>query len=88
LGIPQGIILLPLIYISSRMKMKQDVMLNIRNLKSVEELNHMTVSFKHSWISIGIWGILIGINFFIPIHELINLSFVLILLIARSFQRN
>ena len=32
LGIPQGIILLPLIYISSRMKMKQDVMLNIRNL--------------------------------------------------------
>jgi hypothetical protein len=88
LGIPQGIILLPLIYISSRMKMKQDVMLNIRNLKSVEELNHMTVSFKHSWISIGNWGILIGINFFIPIHELINLSFVLILLIARSFQRN
>jgi hypothetical protein len=88
LGIPQGIILLPLIYISSRMKMKQDVMLNIRNLKSVEELNHMTVSFKHSWISIGIWGVLIGINFFIPIHELINLSFVLILLIARSFQRN
>jgi hypothetical protein len=88
LGIPQGIILLPLIYISSRMKMKQDVMLNIRNLKSVEELNHMTVSFKHSWISIGIWGILIGINFFIPIHELINLSFVLIFLIVRSFQRN
>jgi hypothetical protein len=88
LGIPQGIILLPLIYISSRMKMKQDVMLNIRNLKSVEELNHMTVSFKHSWISIGIWGILIGLNYFISLNEILNLSFIVLLLIARGLQRN
>lgn len=87
LGIPQGIILLPLIYISSRMKMKQDVMLTIRNLKSAEELNHMTVSFKHSWISIGIWGILIGLNYFISINEILNLSFVLLLFIARGLQR-
>jgi hypothetical protein len=88
LGIPQGIILLPLIYFASRMKMKQDVILIIRNLKSVEELNHMTVSFKHSWISIGIWGILIGLNYFISLNEILNLSFIVLLLIARGLQRN
>jgi hypothetical protein len=70
------------------MKMKQDVILIIRNLKSVEELNHMTVSFKHSWISIGIWGILIGLNYFISLNEILNLSFIVLLLIARGLQRN
>jgi hypothetical protein len=88
LGIPQGIILLPLLYFASRMKMKQDIFLTIKNMKSADELNQLTVNFKQSWTAIGVWGVLIGINFFIPIHELINLSFVLILLIARSFLRN
>ena len=88
LGIPQGIILLPLLYFASRMKMKQDIVLTIKNKKSVDELNQLTINFKQSWTAIGVWGILIGINFFMTIDELINLSFVLILLIARSFQRN
>jgi hypothetical protein len=88
LGIPQGIILLPLIYFASRMKMKQDVILIIRNLKSADELNQMNVSFKHSWISIGIWGILIGLNYFISLNEILNLSFIVLLLIARGLQRN
>ena len=88
LGIPQGIILLPLLYFASRMKMKQDIVLTIKNMKSADELNQLTINFKQSWTAIGVWGILIGINFFMTIDELINLSFVLILLIARSFLRN
>ena len=88
LGVPQGIILLPLLYFASRMKMKQDIFLTIKNMKSADELNQLTINFKQSWTAIGVWGILIGINFFMTIDELINLSFVLILLIARSFQKN
>ena len=88
LGIPQGIILLPLIYFSSQMKKKQDVILTIRNMKSVDELILLKVNFKQSWVSIAIWGVLIGLNYFVSLHELINLSFVIILLIARGLQKD
>jgi len=88
LGIPQGIILLPLIYFSSQMKKKQDVILTIRNMKSVDELILLKVNFKQSWVSIAIWGVLIGVNYFVSLHELINLSFVIILLIARGLQKD
>ena len=88
LGIPQGIILLPLIYFSSQMKKKQDVILTIRNMKSVDELILLKVNFKQSWVSIAIWGVLIGVNYFVSLHELINLSFVIILLMARGLQKD
>ena len=88
LGIPQGIILLPLIYFSSQMKKKQDVILTIRNMKSVDELIQLKVNFKQSWVSIAIWGVIIGMNYFVSLHELINLSFVLLILIARGLQKD
>ncbi|MFM7667146.1 MAG: hypothetical protein ACKO7D_03050 [Bacteroidota bacterium] len=88
LGVPQGIVLLPLLYFASRMKMKQDVLLFVRNMKSTDELNQLTVNFNATWIAIGIWGILIGVNYFIQIQELLNLSFVLVILIVRSLKRN
>jgi hypothetical protein len=88
LGIPQGIILLPLIYFSSQMKKKQDVILTIRNMKSVDELILLKVNFRQSWVSIAIWGVLIGLNYFVSLHELINLSFVIIILIARGLQKD
>lgn len=87
LGIPQGFILLPLLYFASRIKMKQDVVTFIRNMKSINELNELAVSFKLSWIAIGAWGILIGLNQFLHIIELINLLFVLLLVITRSFKK-
>jgi hypothetical protein len=88
LGIPQGIILLPLIYFSSQMKKKQDVVFTIRNMKSVDELILLKVNFRQSWVSIAIWGVLIGMNYFVSLHELINLSFVLLILIARGLQKD
>jgi hypothetical protein len=88
LGIPQGIVLLPLLYFSSKMKKKQDVVFTIRNMKSVDELILLKVNFKQSWVSIAIWGVLIGVNYFVSLHELINLSFVIILLIARGLQKD
>jgi len=88
LGVPQGIVLLPLLYFASRMRMKQDVLLFVRNMKSTDELNQLTVNFNATWIAIGIWGILIGVNYFIQIQELLNLSFVLVILIVRSLKRN
>jgi hypothetical protein len=88
LGVPQGIVLLPLLYFASRMKMKQDVLLFVRNMKSTDELNRLTVNFNTTWIAIGILGILIGVNYFIQIQELLNLSFVLVILIVRSLKRN
>ena len=88
LGVPQGIVLLPLLYFTSRMKMKQDVLLFVRNMKSTDELNLLTVNFNTTWIAIGILGILIGLNYFIQIQELLNLSFVLVILIVRCLKRN
>ena len=88
LGVPQGIVLLPLLYFTSRMKMKQDVLLFVRNMKSTDELNRLTVNFNTTWIAIGILGILIGLNYFIQIQELLNLSFVLVILIVRCLKRN
>jgi hypothetical protein len=88
LGIPQGIILLPLIYFSSQMKKKQDVVFTIRNMKSVDELILLKVNFRQSWVSIAIWGVIIGMNYFVSLHELINLSFVLLILIARGLQKD
>jgi hypothetical protein len=70
------------------MKKKQDVILTIRNMKSVDELILLKVNFKQWWVSIAIWGVLIGVNYFVSLHELINLSFVIILLIARGLQKD
>lgn len=88
LGIPQGIVLIPMLYFTSKMKKKQDVILTIRNVKSVDELIHLKVNFKQSWVSIAIWGVIIGMNYFVSLHELINLSFVLLILIARGLQKD
>ena len=88
LGIPQGIVLIPLLYFTSKMKKKQDVILTIRNVKSVDELIQLKVNFKQSWVSIAIWGVIIGMNYFVSLHELINLSFVLLILIARGLQKD
>jgi hypothetical protein len=88
LGIPQGIILLPLLYFSYRMKMKQDVLVFVRNMKSTDELNRLTNNFNNSWLAIGVWGALIGVNYFIHIQELINLSLVLLLLVIKSLKKN
>lgn len=88
LGIPQGIILLPLLYFASKMKMKQDVFVSLKNLKSADDFNHIAVNLNYTWIAIGAWGGLIGLNYFIQINELLNLSFILGLVILRSFHRN
>lgn len=88
LGIPQGIILLPLLYFASKMRMKQDVFVSLKNLKSADDFNHIAVNFNYTWIAIGAWGGLIGLNYFIQINELLNLSFILGLVILRSFHRN
>jgi hypothetical protein len=88
LGIPQGIILLPLLYFASKIKMKQDVFVSLKNLKSADDFNHIAVNLNYTWIAIGAWGGLIGLNYFIQINELLNLSFILGLVILRSFHRN
>lgn len=88
LVIPQGIILLPLLYFASKMKMKQDVFVSLKNLKSADDFNHIAVNLNYTWIAIGAWGGLIGLNYFIQINELLNLSFILGLVILRSFHRN
>jgi hypothetical protein len=88
LGIPQGIILLPLLYFASKMKMKQDVFVSLKNLKSADDFNHIAVNLNYTWIAIGAWGGLIGLNYFIQINELLNLLFILGLVILRSFHRN
>lgn len=88
LGVPQGIILLPLLYFVSKLKMKHDVFVSIKNLKSLGEINLIKVNFRYNWLAIGTWGVLIGLNYFIQIHELLNLTFILVLFIFRNIQKN
>lgn len=88
LGIPQGIILLPLLYYTSRLKMKQDTFLFIRSIESPIELSGLTVNFFTSWLAIGFWGFLIGINYFFQINELINLTLVLLLVVFKSIKKS
>lgn len=88
LGIPQGIILLPLLYFTSRMKMKQNTLIFIRNMKSSNELSTLAVNFTTTWIAFGFWGILLGINYFYQLHELLNLSIILLFLVFRNFRKN
>jgi hypothetical protein len=88
LGIPQGFILLPLLYFTSRLKMKQDVLLFVKSLKTNDLVNKLTVNFLPSWTGISLWGLVIALNYFIQIHELINLSLILLLILVRGFYKN
>ncbi|MFM7662879.1 MAG: hypothetical protein ACKO6A_09445 [Bacteroidota bacterium] len=82
-GIPQVIILLPLLYFILSIKMKQDVLLFIHKMKSPEELNKLRPKLKYSFISCAIWIIVIWLNYFFAVSEHMNLIFVFIIVLVR-----
>jgi hypothetical protein len=85
--IPQGILLIPLLYFASVMKMKQDIKTLTIKIKSIEEVKNFSPKFNYYWGSIGFWVSLILISFFIPLPELVAISFLLALFIYRSLNR-
>ncbi len=87
MGVPQGFLLLPLLYFASIMKMKQDIQAFTIKIKSIEELKNFSPQFNYYWISIGFWVSLILISFFISLPELLAISLLLVLFIYRSLNR-
>lgn len=84
-GIPQVIILLPLLYFILSIKMNQDVLVFIHKMKSPEELNKLRPKLKYSLISCAIWIIVIWLNYFFAVSEHMNLIFVFIIVLVRCF---
>jgi hypothetical protein len=87
LGLPQGIILVPLLFFASKMKMKQDVSIAIKKLISIQDLKNLKISYSFFLISLGFWGLLIGLNYNFHFHAVFNIPIILILLVFRGFQR-
>jgi hypothetical protein len=88
LGIPQGLLLIPLMFFASRMKMKQDVLLILKKVNYPDELNKKTINNTYSFVAIGFWGLLIGLNYLFHPQQIINLLLILLLLLFRALQRN
>jgi Mn2+/Fe2+ NRAMP family transporter len=87
MGVPQGFILIPLLYFASRMKMKQDIVIEIKKIKTKLDLNKLKISALYNWIAISFWGLLIGLNVLFALPEIWNILLTLILLLFRAFQR-
>ena len=87
MGIPQGFLLVPLLYFASRMKMKQDIKTLTIKIKSMDEVKNFSPKFNYYWVSIGFWVSLILISFFISLPELVAISLLLALFIYRSLNR-
>jgi len=87
MGIPQGFLLVPLLYFASRMKMKQDIHSLTIKIKSMDEVKNFSPKFNYYWVSIGFWVSLILISFFISLPELVAISLLLALFIYRSLNR-
>jgi hypothetical protein len=87
LGIPQGVVLIPLMYFASRMKMKQDILLIVNKLNEPNDVSKIKINFSYSLIAIGFWGLIIGVNLTFNLGEVLNLISILLLLLFRSLQR-
>lgn len=87
MGIPQGFLLIPLLYFASKMKMKQDIQTLTIKIKSIDEVKNFSPKFNYYWVSIGFWVSLILISFFISLPELVAISLLLALFIYRSLNR-
>jgi hypothetical protein len=87
MGVPQGFILIPLLYFASRMKMKQDIVIEIKKINTKLDLNKLKISALYNWIAISFWGLLIGLNVLFALPEIWNILLTLILLLFRAFQR-
>jgi Mn2+/Fe2+ NRAMP family transporter len=87
MGVPQGFILIPLLYFASRMKMKQDIVIEIKKINTKLDLDKLKISTLYNWIAISFWGLLIGLNVLFALPEIWNILLTLILLLFRAFQR-
>ena len=87
MGIPQGFLLIPLLYFASKMKMKQDIQTLTIKIKSIDEVKNFSPKFNYYWVSIGFWVSLILISLFISLPELVAIIIMLALFIYRSLNR-
>lgn len=87
LGIPQGILLLPLLFFASSLKMKQDIQLFSSKINSIDDLKKFSPKFTYYVVSIGFWLFLLVINSFMNIPEIVTIPLLLFLFVYRSLNR-
>jgi hypothetical protein len=66
MGIAQGIILVPIIIASEWMRIKNELKLGIVGVKQLEIMN---LNKRNSFLRIGFFALLIGIQSFVPLPE-------------------
>jgi uncharacterized membrane protein SpoIIM required for sporulation len=87
LGIPQGILLLPLLFFASSLKMKQDIQLFSSKINSIDDLKKFSPKFTYYFVSMGFWVFLLVINSFSIIPEIVTIPLLLFLFVYRSLNR-
>jgi hypothetical protein len=87
MGIPQGILLLPLLLFASNLKMKQDIQLFSSKINSLDDLKKLSPKLTYYFVSTGFWLVLLGINSFIKIPEIVIIPLLLFLFVYRSLNR-
>jgi hypothetical protein len=87
MGIPQGVLLLPLLLFASNLKMKQDIQLFSSKINSLDNLKKLRPKLTYYFVSTGFWLFLLGIYSFIKIPEIVIIPLLLFLFVYRSLNR-
>lgn len=88
MGIPQGFLLIPLLYFASTMKMKQDIRTLIISITSIDEVNKIKPTFTYFIAAFIFWIFLSALAFLISIPQTLIISMLLILFLYRTVYRS
>lgn len=87
MGIPQGFLLIPLLYFASTMKMKQDIRMLIISLTSMDEVNTHKPTFIYFIFAFIFWFFLTVLSLLFSLPDTLIVSLMLILFVFRTVHR-
>ena len=87
MGIPQGFLLIPLLYFASTMKMKQDIRTLIISITSMDKLNTHKPTFIYFIFAFIFWFFLTVLSLLFSLPDTLIISLMLILFVYRTVHR-
>ncbi len=87
MGIPQGFLLIPLLYFASTMKMKQDIRTLIISITSMDKLNTHKPTFIYFIFAFIFWFFLTILSLLFSLPGTLIISLMLILFVYRTVHR-
>lgn len=87
MGIPQGFLLIPLLYFASTMKMKQDIRTLIISITSMDKLNTHKPTFIYFIFAFIFWFFLTILSLLFSLPGTLIISLMLILFVDRTVHR-